>query len=62
MSPERVNPGRAAPTLEEVPLEEIPKVVSALSPIALQKIQEAYSEVFDKVVPVSSPRPPRPPR
>ncbi|KAF2642799.1 UDP-N-acetyl-D-mannosamine 6-dehydrogenase [Massarina eburnea CBS 473.64] len=50
MSPERVDPGRIAPTAKE-----IPKLVSGLTPKALSIIQSLYAQVFDNVVPVSSP-------
>lgn len=50
MSPERVDPGRVSPTLVE-----IPKVISGLSPRALESISEIYSQVFNTVVPVSQP-------
>lgn len=50
MSPERVDPGRTRPSLIE-----IPKVISALDPVSMSKINQIYSQVFDRVVPVSSP-------
>lgn len=50
MSPERMDPGRAWPIVERVP-----KVISALTPSALQPINYIYSQVFEHVVPVSSP-------
>ncbi|KAF1960997.1 UDP-N-acetyl-D-mannosamine 6-dehydrogenase [Byssothecium circinans] len=50
MSPERVDPGRPSPTAKE-----IPKLVSGLTPKALDVIQSLYAKVFDKVIPVSSP-------
>jgi len=50
MSPERVDPGRVSPSLTE-----IPKVISGLDDVAMTKINEIYSQVFDKVVPVSRP-------
>lgn len=50
MSPERVDPGRIAPSTKE-----IPKLVSGLTPKALAAIQSLYARVFDHVVPVSSP-------
>ncbi|KAL1884445.1 hypothetical protein Plec18167_002033 [Paecilomyces lecythidis] len=53
MSPERVDPGRTDP-----PLEQIPKVISGLDDIvpgSLSSIQELYQEVFQTLVPVSSP-------
>ncbi|KAK7529406.1 UDP-N-acetyl-D-mannosamine 6-dehydrogenase [Phyllosticta citricarpa] len=50
MSPERVDPGRVAPTAKA-----IPKLVSGLTPKALNLIQSLYGQVFDHVVPVSSP-------
>ncbi|KAL3421574.1 nucleotide sugar dehydrogenase [Phlyctema vagabunda] len=50
MSPERVDPGRVSPTLVE-----IPKVISALDAESLDNINDIYSQVFQKVVPVSRP-------
>ncbi|KAK8240853.1 UDP-N-acetyl-D-mannosamine 6-dehydrogenase [Phyllosticta capitalensis] len=50
MSPERVDPGRVVPTAKA-----IPKLVSGLTPKALSLIQAVYGQVFDQVVPVSSP-------
>jgi nucleotide sugar dehydrogenase len=50
MSPERVDPGRIAPVAKE-----IPKLVSGLTPKALNVIQSLYAQVFNHVVPVSSP-------
>ncbi|GME46768.1 putative udp-glucose dehydrogenase udp-mannac [Neofusicoccum parvum] len=50
MSPERVDPGRVAPTAKE-----IPKIVSGLTPKALDAIKALYGRVFDTVVPVSKP-------
>lgn len=50
MSPERVDPGRASPTLIE-----IPKVISGLDQESLVAIHDVYSKVFQKVVPVSKP-------
>lgn len=49
-SPERVDPGRTEP-----PMEEIPKVISGLDPQSLQVCKDIYKSVFNKVVPVSSP-------
>lgn len=50
MSPERVDPGRTAPTAKE-----IPKLVSGLTPKALSIIKGLYGKVFDQILPVSSP-------
>lgn len=53
MSPERVDPGRADP-----PLENIPKIISGLDDIvpgSLASIQELYEDVFQTLVPVSCP-------
>ncbi|CRK34872.1 hypothetical protein BN1723_015282, partial [Verticillium longisporum] len=53
MSPERVDPGRTEP-----PAHAIPKIVSGLDdvvPGSLNAIIRLYSQVFDKVVPVSRP-------
>lgn len=48
-SPERVDPGRKEPAMNE-----IPKVVSGLDESSLEMCLDVYSKVFDKVVPVSS--------
>ncbi len=50
-SPERIDPGNKYYTLDQ-----IPKVVSGVTPACLNKIQEVYGKVFVKLVPVSSPR------
>lgn len=53
MSPERVDPGRVEP-----PASAIPKIVSGLDdvvPGSLDAITRLYSQVFDRVVPVSRP-------
>lgn len=50
MSPERVDPGRTTPTLQQ-----IPKVISALDEESMEKIDRIYSQVFDRVVKVSRP-------
>ncbi|KAI6912549.1 UDP-N-acetyl-D-mannosamine 6-dehydrogenase [Hortaea werneckii] len=50
MSPERVDPGRTVPAAHD-----IPKVISALTPKALERMQEVYSKTFRTVVPVSKP-------
>lgn len=50
MSPERVDPGRVTPSLTE-----IPKVISGLDDVAMEKIHAIYSQVFNRVVPVSRP-------
>lgn len=51
MSPERVDPGRASPTLTE-----IPKVILGLDQASLVAIHDVYSKVFNHVVPVSKPK------
>lgn len=48
-SPERVDPGRIEPRMDE-----IPKVVSGLDLDSLHKVTEIYERVFQRVVPVSS--------
>jgi nucleotide sugar dehydrogenase len=48
-SPERVDPGRKVPSMEE-----IPKVVSGLDEMSLNYITNIYNPVFNKVVQVSS--------
>jgi nucleotide sugar dehydrogenase len=48
-SPERVDPGRVEP-----PVEEIPKIISGIDEASLDKIHEFYSSVFKTVVKVSS--------
>jgi nucleotide sugar dehydrogenase len=48
-SPERVDPGRIEPKMED-----IPKVISGLNANSLNKIQHVYSKVIKNVVPVSS--------
>lgn len=50
MSPERVDPGRIAPTLVD-----IPKVISGLDQESLIAIHDVYSKVFSHVVPVTKP-------
>jgi len=50
MSPERVDPGRKFPSASE-----IPKIISGLTPRALDVITDLYSTVFKTVVPVSCP-------
>lgn len=50
MSPERVDPGRTVPAAHD-----IPKVISALTPKALERMQDVYSKTFRTVVPVSKP-------
>ena len=47
-SPERVDPGR------DSPVQSIPKIISGLNETALEFIHSFYSQVFEKVVPVSS--------
>ncbi|KAG8406659.1 hypothetical protein J3458_020998 [Metarhizium acridum] len=53
MSPERVDPGRTNP-----PCANIPKIISGLDdtvPGSLASIEQAYGQVFSRLVPVSSP-------
>lgn len=50
MSPERVDPGRTWPALEDVP-----KIISGLTPEALESMKSIYSACFKKLVCVSSP-------
>jgi nucleotide sugar dehydrogenase len=50
MSPERVDPGRTVPAAYS-----IPKVISGLTASSLSTIEKLYSQVFDRVVPVSKP-------
>jgi nucleotide sugar dehydrogenase len=50
MSPERIDPGRPYPAASK-----IPKVVSALTSLALTEIVSVYSMVFETIVPVSRP-------
>ncbi|KAK5952137.1 hypothetical protein OHC33_007024 [Knufia fluminis] len=50
MSPERIDPGRVSPTPEQ-----IPKVVSALTPKAMKHIFALYAMVYETLVPVSKP-------
>lgn len=50
MSPERIDPGRISPSAEQ-----IPKVVSALTPKAMKHIFAVYAMVYETLVPVSKP-------
>lgn len=50
-SPERIDPGN--PNFR---LEQIPKVVSGYTSSCLQKVAGLYSQMFDTIVPVSSPK------
>jgi len=50
MSPERIDPGRVHPTAEQ-----IPKVVSALTPKAMKHIFALYALIYETLVPVSKP-------
>lgn len=50
MSPERVDPGRVWPALEDVP-----KIISGLDAASLASIERIYSKAFNKLVCVSSP-------
>lgn len=47
-SPERVDPG------SKIELKNIPKIISGIDEKSLEYIKSIYSQVFDKVVPVSS--------
>src|SRR5690606_33231124 len=49
-SPERIDPGNP-----DYPLEAIPKIVSGVTLDCKQRIVDLYSQVFTKLVPVSSP-------
>lgn len=48
-SPERVDPGN-----KEYPVENIPKVVSGITPNCLSRVEELYGQLFVQVHPVSS--------
>jgi nucleotide sugar dehydrogenase len=48
-SPERVDPGRIEPKMED-----IPKVISGIDEESLEKIKNVYGKVIKKIVPVSS--------
>jgi nucleotide sugar dehydrogenase len=48
-SPERVDPGRVEPKIED-----IPKIISGIDDSSLQKIKNIYSKVIKNIVPVSS--------
>ena len=50
MSPERIDPGRASPTPQQ-----IPKIVSGLTRRAQKQIRALYTRAYDMVIPVSSP-------
>lgn len=50
-SPERIDPGNT-----KYPLGSIPKVVSGQTDKCRRKVNELYEQVFDKVIPVSSPK------
>ncbi len=50
-SPERIDPGNHKYTLEQ-----IPKVISGVTPNCLEKVQKLYQVAFQKLVPVSSPK------
>ncbi|MEW9672184.1 nucleotide sugar dehydrogenase [Ammoniphilus sp. 3BR4] len=49
-SPERIDPGN-----KEYPLKKIPKVFGGITDQCLKRGNELYRQVFDKVIPVSSP-------
>lgn len=48
-SPERIDPGNASHQLQDVP-----KIVSGISPDCLERVTELYGRIFRHVVPVSS--------
>ena len=48
-SPERVDPGRVEPKMED-----IPKIISGVDNDSLEKIKKIYSKVIKNIVPVSS--------
>lgn len=48
-SPERVDPGRTKPSVDQ-----IPKIISGFDEESSEKIKDFYASVFDMVVPVSS--------
>jgi len=48
-SPERVDPGRVEPKMED-----IPKIISGVDKESLEKIKKIYSKVIKNIVPVSS--------
>ncbi|ALS29748.1 UDP-N-acetyl-D-glucosamine dehydrogenase [Paenibacillus sp. 32O-W] len=50
-SPERIDPGN-----HRYPLETIPKVISGLTNACKEKVNQFYSTLFHKTVPVSHPR------
>lgn len=50
MSPERIDPGRTSPSAEQ-----IPKVISALTPRAMKHVFAVYALVYETLVPVSKP-------
>lgn len=50
MSPERIDPGRISPSAAQ-----IPKIIAALTPKALNAIYALYALVFETLVPVSTP-------
>ncbi|WP_027408538.1 nucleotide sugar dehydrogenase [Anoxybacteroides tepidamans] len=50
-SPERINPGD-----KRFHLTEMPKIISGVTKACLEKITALYSPIYQKVVPVSSPR------
>lgn len=50
MSPERVDPGRTIPAAHE-----IPKIISGLTPAALEELTSLYGKVYQQMVPVSKP-------
>lgn len=48
-SPERVDPGRTHPSVQN-----IPKIVSGINDVSLSKVQQVYAKGFETLVPVSS--------
>ncbi|MFP3886600.1 nucleotide sugar dehydrogenase [Priestia filamentosa] len=49
-SPERIDPGNS------YSLQSIPKIISGMTDECLQKIENIYSDVFESLVPVKSPK------
>lgn len=48
-SPERIDPGN-----QQFTVEQIPKVISGVTPECRDRVERLYSQVFEKVVPTSS--------
>lgn len=49
-SPERIDPGN-----DRFKLEQVPKVVSGVTPACLKRVSELYGQVFEQIVPVATP-------